>query len=68
MASLDARRPKPTLHMFLKEKKRGFGVRFNTDLPSLLDTQAALPTGETLPYRLLSLPLYLVGQTRRLVE
>ena len=57
-----------SLHMFLREKRRSFGVRFNTDLPSLLDTEAALPSGEVLPYRLLSLPLYLVGQTRRLCE
>ena len=57
-----------SLHMFLREKMRRFGVRFNTDVPSLLDTQAALPSGEILPYRLLSLPLYLVGRTRRLCE
>ena len=57
-----------SLHMFLREKMRSFGVRFNTDVPSLLDTEAALPSGETMPYRLLSLPLYLFGQTRRLCE
>jgi hypothetical protein len=55
-----------SLHVFLQEKSRGFGLRFNTDLPSLLETEVTLPTGETLPYRLLSLPLYLVGQARRL--
>ena len=47
---------------------RSFAVRFNMDVPPLLDTEAALPSGEILPYRLLSLPLYLVGQTRRLCE
>ncbi|MBC8443337.1 ATP-binding protein [PVC group bacterium] len=57
-----------SLHMFLRERARSFGVRLNTDVPSLLDTEAALPSGEVLPYRLLSLPLYLVGQTRRLCE
>ena len=55
-----------SLHMFLQEKQCGFGVRLNTDLPSLLETAASLPTGETVPYQLLSLPLYLVGQVRRL--
>lgn len=55
-----------SLHMFLKEKGRGFGLRFNADRPSLLDTTDVLPTGDTVAYRLLSLPLYLIGQVRRL--
>ncbi len=57
-----------SMHMFLKEKQRHFGLRFNADLPSMLDTQDTLPTGETVSYRLLSLPLYMVGQTRRLIR
>ncbi len=56
-----------SLHLFLKEKKRSIGVRFNADLPSLLETTDVLPTGESVHYRLLSLPLYLVWQTRRLL-
>ena len=55
-----------SLHAFLKGKKRSLGLRLNTDLPSYLTTKANLPTGESLEYRLLSLPLYLVGQARRL--
>jgi predicted AAA+ superfamily ATPase len=57
-----------SLHMFISEKGCDFGVRFNTAPPSLLDTTAKLATGESLPYRLLSLPLYLVGQARRLSQ
>ncbi|OGV54945.1 MAG: hypothetical protein A2X45_02695 [Lentisphaerae bacterium GWF2_50_93] len=57
-----------SLHAFLKEKKRKFGIRFNSDLPSLLDTAAVLPTEESIDYRLLSLPLYMVGQLRRLIR
>lgn len=45
-----------SLHLFLKKKRLEFGLRFNSDVPSLME-------GE---YRLLSLPLYLVGQARRL--
>lgn len=45
-----------SLHLFLRQKGLDFGLRFNSDLPSLIK-------GE---YRLLSLPLYLVGQARRL--
>ena len=55
-----------SLHVFLKEKKLSFGLRFNADLPSLLDDQASLTNGDYLSYRLLSLPLYMVGQARRL--
>ena len=57
-----------SLHAFLKEKKCALGLRFNADLPSLLDATDALPTGGTVHYRLLSLPLYLVGQARRLCQ
>jgi len=55
-----------SLHVFLKEKRRAFSLRFNTDIPSLLNTSAVLTTGESMPYCLLSLPLYMVGQARRL--
>ena len=55
-----------SLHAFLKEKHCSFGLRFNADMPSLLDTSAVLPSGEVLEYRILSLPLYMVGQARRL--
>lgn len=57
-----------SLHQFLKEKGRGLALRFNADPPSLLSDSKRLPTGERVNYRLLSLPLYLVGQARRLLE
>jgi hypothetical protein len=55
-----------SLHMFLKEKERSFGLRFNADQPSYLETTDLLSTGDSVTYHLLSLPLYLVGQIRRL--
>jgi len=55
-----------SLHAFLRAKKTGFGLRLNCVQPSCLRTETSLPTGETMPYTLLSLPLYLVGQARRL--
>ena len=55
-----------SLHVFLREKKRTFGLRFNADKPSLLDAETSLSDGMQQPFRLLSLPLYLVGQTSRL--
>ena len=55
-----------SLHQFLKEKGSAFGLRFNAAAPSLLHDSTRLPNGDALDYHLLSLPLYLVGQARRL--
>jgi predicted AAA+ superfamily ATPase len=57
-----------SLHLFLSEKHRSFGVRFNSDIPSILESQTALADRPNIPYRLLSLPLYMVGQVRRLIR
>lgn len=57
-----------SLHQFLKEKDGGLALRFNADPPSLLRDAKRLPTGDLVNYRLLSLPLYLVGQARRLLQ
>ncbi|MCD4702369.1 MAG: ATP-binding protein [Candidatus Aegiribacteria sp.] len=56
-----------SLHMFLKTKDRSFGVRFNMDIPSLAENVTGL-SGENVEYKLLSLPLYLIGQYKRLVD
>jgi len=55
-----------SLHVFLREKERSFALRFNTDAPSLLDATTSLADGRNRRFRLLSLPLYMVGQARRL--
>ena len=55
-----------SLHLFLSEKKREFGLRFNSDVPSLLEAHASLPGGKAKPFQLLSLPFYMLGQFRRL--
>ncbi|MCY4470025.1 MAG: ATP-binding protein [Thiotrichales bacterium] len=56
-----------SLHQFLREKRRDFALRFNAELPSLLRDSKGLPDGTRIDYDLLSLPLYMVGQARRLV-
>lgn len=56
-----------SLHVFLREKKRHFGLRFSSAPPSLLETKTTVPRGRNVPFTLFSLPLYLVGETRRLV-
>lgn len=55
-----------SLHLFLREKKCDLGVRLNSEPPSLMSVQTNLPDGDNKPYRLLSLPLYMVGQLKRL--
>ena len=55
-----------SLQLFLSEKNLEFGLRFNNDVPSFLDTQANRPGANQGRFRLLSLPCYLVCQSRRL--
>jgi uncharacterized protein len=55
-----------SLHQFLLEKNRHFGLRFNADKPSLLSEKAKLTQGGEVDYELLSLPLYAVTEAKRL--
>lgn len=57
-----------SLHYFLQEKQRKFAVRLNSDVPTLLEDSTRLADGTSLGYTLLSLPLYAVGQLRRLLS
>ena len=57
-----------SLQQFVREKSADIALRFNADPPSLLRESRKLPDGATVDYDLLSLPLYLVGQARRLIE
>ena len=56
-----------SLHLFLRERRLSLGIRLNAEPPSLLDLKTALSHGRNVSYRLMSLPLYLVGQVRRLL-
>ena len=55
-----------SLHQFLREKRSDLALRLNAEPPSLLQEAKRLPDGAAMRYRLLSLPLYLAGQARRL--
>jgi predicted AAA+ superfamily ATPase len=57
-----------SMHVFLREKSRKFGLRFNMDRPSLLEAKTSVATGPQTQFQLLSLPLYMVGQTTRLCK
>jgi hypothetical protein len=57
------------LHFFLNEKHRNFAVRFNGDRPSLLKNSIVKDTlGRDCRFSLLSLPLYMVCQLKRLLR
>lgn len=55
------------LHMFMGLKKYQLAVRINTDYPSVTDVKTKIYDGQTVVYRLLSIPSYLVGQIQRLI-
>jgi len=57
-----------SLHMFIKEKDSDFAVRFNADRPSLMNATHQLNDQSVKHYRLLSLPLYMAGECRRLLN
>lgn len=56
-----------SLHLFMKEKRSDLAVRLNADLPSLMSEVHTQADGSSKSYRLLSLPLYMAGQLRRLI-
>jgi len=56
-----------SMHLFLRETGRRLGGRLDDRKPSILDTRTAIPDGDDVDYRLMSLPLYLCGQILRLV-
>ncbi len=58
-----------SMHVFLAEKNKKTGIRFNIDTPSIgKDLQASvnLPDKNRLTYDLVSLPLYLAGNLREM--
>jgi len=56
-----------SLHQFIKEKRVDSAVRINLAKPSVLQDSKKLPGGQSVEYRLLSIPFYLIGQARRLI-
>lgn len=48
-------------------KKRSMALRFNANLPAKISVNTKLFDGTTVSYQLLSLPIYLIGQVRRLL-
>jgi predicted AAA+ superfamily ATPase len=57
-----------SLHQFIKEKEVDLAVRINLAKPSVFQDSNKLPGGQSIEYRLLSIPFYLIGQIQRLIE
>jgi hypothetical protein len=55
-----------SLHVFISEKQRDFALRYYAGLPLLSNARTSVSGMEQVDYRLLSLPFYLINQTRRL--
>ncbi len=57
-----------SLHQFINEKGIHSAVRINLAKPSVFQDSNKLTGGQTVEYRLLSIPFYLIGQIRRLIH
>ena len=57
-----------SLHMFMAMRRLPLGVRFSPRPPSLVDVDTKTTTGSASRYRLLSLPPYMAGQVRRILD
>ncbi len=57
-----------SLHVFVSEKKSDIALRYNLDRPMVDTAVSRIPGKPKHPFRLLSLPLYLVPETIRLVR
>jgi len=56
-----------SLQMFAREKNCNLGVRLNSDPPSVVDAGAIFSGIKNGSFTLLSLPLYMAGQARRII-
>ena len=55
-----------SLHVFVSEKHCKFALRFYTGLPLINNVKTSVTGIEPVDFKLMSLPLYLIGQTKRL--
>ena len=55
-----------SLHVFISEKQRDFALRFYAGQPLLGNTRTSVSGMEPVDFYLLSLPFYLINQTKRL--
>ena len=56
-----------SLHLFMELKQSDLALRFSTNTPLVEPVTSSLPNS-SYRYTLVTLPLYLVGQTKRLMQ
>ncbi len=56
-----------SLHQFINEKGVDSAVRINLAKPTVFQDSNKLPGGQSVEYRLFSIPFYMIGQLRRLI-
>lgn len=57
-----------SLHLFMKLKKLSVAIRINSYFPSQTPVKIKDHLGESVEYRLISIPFYLIGQIHRLLD
>lgn len=57
-----------SLHVFVSEKELSTALRFYSEPPEIRETASSIPGKKKQMFRLVSLPLYLAGQTQRILE
>ncbi len=57
-----------SMHVFATEKSSPIGIRFNLDTPSITRVDARVMAGKTHDFILMSLPMYMVSETERLLN
>jgi predicted AAA+ superfamily ATPase len=57
-----------SLHQFIYAKRSGLAVRFNAETPSFTKNIDLLSDGNSVEYNLLSLPLYMAEELRRIIR
>jgi predicted AAA+ superfamily ATPase len=57
-----------SLNQFIYERQLPLGLRFNMDIPSLVNSSGKLTNGNEYSFQLISLPLYMVEQAERMIK
>ena len=57
-----------SLQVFVAQKGTELALRFNSDMPSIVEAESNIKDHEKRKYRLLSLPFYMIGQAKRILK
>ena len=57
-----------SLHVFASEKRSEIALRYNLNKPIISDVTSRIPGKNSHTFKLISLPLYMISETRRLIR